>query len=86
MYDRIERAPLNFEDPDGLARAMEGAEVLYNTYWIRFAFGNVTHEAAVAARARRQVQVRDGLVVSDTRGPLPDRAPRARGPAPVAPR
>ncbi|HLZ39220.1 MAG TPA: ABC transporter ATP-binding protein [Mycobacteriales bacterium] len=46
----------------------------------------VTHEAAVAARARRQVQVRDGLVVSDTRGPLPNRAPRARGLAPVAPR
>ena len=27
-------APMGFSDPDGLRRAMEGAGVLYNTYWI----------------------------------------------------
>ena len=39
--------PLNFSDPDGLRRAMEGAGVLYNTYWIRFGRGRDTFEQAV---------------------------------------
>ena len=40
-------APLDFSDPDGLRRAMEGADVLYNTYWIRFAHGQTTFDRAV---------------------------------------
>jgi uncharacterized protein YbjT (DUF2867 family) len=40
--------PLDFADPDGLARAMRGAHTLYNTYWVRFAHGRVDHAAAVA--------------------------------------
>ncbi len=40
-------APLNFSDPDGLRRSMEGAGVLYNTYWIRFGRGWNTFDQAV---------------------------------------
>ena len=43
----VETAPLDFSDPDGLRRAMEGADVLYNTYWIRFAHGRTTFDRAV---------------------------------------
>ena len=38
--------PLDFSDPDGLRRSMEGAGVLY-TYWIRFGRGRNTFEQAV---------------------------------------
>jgi NADH dehydrogenase len=40
--------PLDFDDPIGLARSLEGATTLYNTYWIRFARGRRDHAAAVA--------------------------------------
>ena len=39
--------PLNFSDPDGLRRSMEGAGVLYNTYRIRFGRERSTFEQAV---------------------------------------
>ena len=39
--------PLDFSDPDGLRRSMEGPGVLYNTYWIRFGRGRNTFEQAV---------------------------------------
>ncbi len=34
--DRVKAYPLNFKDIHALAKAMEGATVLYNTYWVRF--------------------------------------------------
>ena len=44
---RVEASLLDFSDGDGLRRAMEGADVLYNTYWVRFARGETTFERAV---------------------------------------
>ena len=43
----VETVPLDFSDPDGLRRSMEGAGVLYNTYWIRYARGRMTFDHAV---------------------------------------
>jgi len=43
----IEVAPLDFRKPRELADSMAGATVLYNTYWVRFAYGAVSHESAV---------------------------------------
>jgi len=40
-------APLDFRNPQGLADSMTGATVLYNTYWVRFAYGKISHETAV---------------------------------------
>ena len=37
--DRVAVAAYSFDDPDALARSLEGAAVLYNTYWVRFARG-----------------------------------------------
>ncbi len=43
----MEAAPLDFSDPDRLRRAMAGAGVLYNTYWVRYAHGGTTFDQAV---------------------------------------
>ena len=43
----VPAAPLDFSDPDGLCLSMQGASVLYNTYWIRFGWGRNTFEQAV---------------------------------------
>ena len=60
--------PLAFDDPAGLARALDGVDTLFNTYWVRFPKSGVTHadavrnsrtlfEAARAAGVRRIVHV-----------------------------
>ncbi|MGB9072724.1 MAG: NAD(P)H-binding protein [Terriglobales bacterium] len=43
----IEAAPLDFRNAEELTRNLAGAEVLYNTYWVRFAQGAANHEKAV---------------------------------------
>ncbi len=43
----VEIASLDFSRSDELARSLSGATVLYNTYWVRFAHGDVDHEGAV---------------------------------------
>jgi len=43
----IDVAPLDFGNPQELARSMTGASVLYNTYWVRFAYGETNHRRAV---------------------------------------
>ena len=45
--DRIEVHPFNFDEPDKLAESLKGASVLYNTYWIRFSYRDMTFEAAL---------------------------------------
>ena len=40
-------APLDFSDTEGLRRSMQGAGVLYNTYWVPFGRGRTTFEQAV---------------------------------------
>ena len=43
----IEVRQLDFADPAGLQEALRGAHTLYNTYWVRFPHGKVTHDLAV---------------------------------------
>ena len=43
----IEASPFNFDNPDALCRSLEGATVLYNTFWVRFDHGDTTYEKAV---------------------------------------
>jgi NADH dehydrogenase len=48
LPDGIERVgPLAFEQPDALARSLEGVQVLFNTYWVRFNHRRFTHAQAV---------------------------------------
>jgi uncharacterized protein YbjT (DUF2867 family) len=44
----IEVRPLDFTDPAALTESLRGARTLYNTYWVRFAHGEVDHPAGVA--------------------------------------
>ena len=44
---QVEVAPLEFSDLSGLRRSMQGAGVLYNTYWVRFERGRTTFDRAV---------------------------------------
>jgi uncharacterized protein YbjT (DUF2867 family) len=43
----VEVRPLDFGAPDELRRSLDGAHTLYNTYWVRFPHGEITHEQAV---------------------------------------
>jgi uncharacterized protein YbjT (DUF2867 family) len=49
--EQVTSAPFNFDDPDALRKSLEGVDTLYNTYWIRFAHGDMTFEKAVANSA-----------------------------------
>jgi uncharacterized protein YbjT (DUF2867 family) len=72
----IEVAPLDFRNPQQLADSMAGATALYNTYWVRFAYGETSHEKAaentrLLIRAAEQAGVRRIVHVSIT-NPSPD--------------
>jgi uncharacterized protein YbjT (DUF2867 family) len=43
----IDVRPLDFDDHAGLATSLQGVTTLYNTYWVRFAHGNIDHAVAV---------------------------------------
>ncbi|MFQ5411289.1 MAG: SDR family oxidoreductase [Phycisphaerae bacterium] len=45
--DRVRAMPPSFDDPAALTESLRGAEVVYNTYWIRYAHGDATHQRAV---------------------------------------
>jgi nucleoside-diphosphate-sugar epimerase len=45
---RIQALPYNFNQPENLANSLQGADTLYNTYWVRFDHGQQTFARAVA--------------------------------------
>jgi uncharacterized protein YbjT (DUF2867 family) len=47
-HAEIDVRPLDFDDQIGLVESLRGATTLYNTYWVRFAHGQVDHDLAVA--------------------------------------
>lgn len=49
---RVEVRRFEFEDPARMREALSGVQVLYNTYWVRFAHGGTDHALAVE-RSRR---------------------------------
>lgn len=44
---RVEAFPFNFDQPAKLRESLEGAKVLYNTYWVRFNHKTFKHSIAV---------------------------------------
>jgi NADH dehydrogenase len=48
----VDVAPLALDNETALTSALDGIEVLYNTFWIRFPRGPSTFEWAIAASAR----------------------------------
>lgn len=45
---RVSAAPFNFDKPDELTKSLQGATTFINTYWVRFPYGQVTYDTAVA--------------------------------------
>jgi len=84
--DSVEVAPLDFETPGELARVLDGATTLYNTYWVRFAYGQVTFEKAVTnteklIRAAEEAGVRRIVHLSVTNPDEDSSLPYFRGKA-----
>ena len=86
LYDRMEIAPLDFEDEPRLRHSLQGASVLYNTYWVRFAYGRMSHDAAIRntkrlIRAAESAGVQRIVHVSITNPSLESPLPFFRGKA-----
>jgi NADH dehydrogenase len=45
--NRVEVHPFNFDHPDRLASSLEDAQVLYNTYWVRFNHDDFRYSQAI---------------------------------------
>lgn len=45
--DQIEVRPYSFDCPEDLVESLQGADVLYNTYWVRFNYSFFKHQSAV---------------------------------------
>lgn len=85
---RVQAHPLDFRDPDALARHFENVDVLHNTYWVRFDHARFTHEQAVANTrilfdAARRAGVRRIVHVSITNPDIQSPLPYFRGKAQV---
>ena len=44
---KIKAYPFNFDNAKKLVESLDGASVLYNTYWVRFNYGDFTYAGAV---------------------------------------
>lgn len=45
---QVQAFPFDFEEPTKLLRTLQGVDILYNTYWIRFPYGNQTFKKALS--------------------------------------
>ena len=82
----VEARPYNFGKPHELARSLEGARVLINTYWVRFDHTDFTHRQAVRNtllmfEAARQAGVPRIVHISITNPSLESALPYFRGKA-----
>ena len=76
----VETFPYTFDQPEALVASLRGVEVLYNNYWIRFPYGEMTFDRAVentrilidaARRAGVKRVVHMSITNADERSPLP---------------
>src|SRR6266516_3546791 len=79
---------LDFGDPAGLTESLQGAQTLYNTYWVRFPRGQVDHAAATANsrvlfHAAERAGVQRIVHISITHPSVTSRYPYFRGKAEV---
>ncbi|MEE8159811.1 MAG: NAD(P)H-binding protein, partial [Dehalococcoidia bacterium] len=76
--------PIDFQRPDQLTVAFDGASTLYNTYWIRFPRGTLTFDKAVEnirilVRAAEQAGVSRVVHISVSNASLNSPLPYFRG-------
>ena len=84
--ESVQAFPLNFENPDEITANLRGATTLFNTYWIRFAYGGVTfeqavHNTAVLFDCARQAGVKRIVHISVTNASLDSNLAYYRGKA-----
>jgi NADH dehydrogenase len=84
--DQVEAVPFSFDRPDELVKNLRGATTLYNTYWVRFSRGKVTHDLAVEntrtlIRAAEQAGLRRIVHISITNPSADSPFPYFRGKA-----
>jgi uncharacterized protein YbjT (DUF2867 family) len=82
----IEVHPFNFGNPEALRASLQGADTVYNTYWVRFERGQVEFDEAVTntvklIQAARDAGVRRFVHVSIIRPTLDSPLPYFRGKA-----
>jgi uncharacterized protein YbjT (DUF2867 family) len=84
---QVEAFPFNFDDLEKLTASLQGADVLYNTYWVRFDYKNFSHSAGIENSLRlftaaKQAGVRRVVHISITNpsenSPLPYFSGKAR--------
>ena len=83
---QVEAVLYNFQNPAALERSLEGADILYNTYWVRFEHGGDSFEKAIAntralIRAAEAAGVRRFVHLSVTNPSLDSPLPYYRGKA-----
>jgi len=84
--DQVGVVPFNFHDMVALVSSLKGADVLYNTYWVRFEHGTTTFDRAVEntrtlIRAAEEAGVRHLVHVSIANPSLDSPLPYYRGKA-----
>ena len=84
--NEVDVFPLNFDNRAQLVSSLQGAEVLYNTYWIRFPRGRVTFDQAVTntialIRAAEEAGLRRIVHISITNASVDSPLPYFRGKA-----
>lgn len=86
LVSQVPAFPFNFDQPDQLIETLRGASVLYNTYWIRFAYRGMDFEKAVEnsqtlVRAAEEAGVRRMVHISITNASADSPLPYFRGKA-----
>jgi len=78
--EQVEVFPYNFDKPEELVESLLGIDALYNSYWVRFPYGEVTFERAVgntksligaAQKAGVGKIVHISITNADEKSPLP---------------
>src|SRR5262245_20233248 len=47
LHDKVDAQPYRFDDPDALARSLDGVSTLYNTFRVRFDHAATSFEQAI---------------------------------------
>lgn len=77
---QVKAVPFDFDNPAALAKSLEGASTLFNTYWVRFPYRGITFDQAIKHtlslfRAAKEAGIRRVVHVSITNpsedSPLP---------------
>ena len=84
--EKVEAASYHFEDPEALTRYLEGCEILYNTYWVRFnyrqwSFDKSLENTKILFQCAKNAGVRKIVHISVTNPSEKDELPYYRGKA-----